>query len=154
MATNGATDPAAAPPSAREDDSSDGVTTAKPLLATVDNHEVEKRDAAAGAAQEQPGRRFWIRPLVLILIPIIITVYYGVIWVALVQNVKNDEAAKYRHYSGSLIFYSWFIIGVSSPPHGKKSTSRWMEQHTANPTPPRFSPSLGPSSGSSASRPR
>ena len=30
----------------------------------------------------------------------------------LVLGIENDDAAKYRTFSGSLIYYSWFIIGV------------------------------------------
>ncbi|KAH7304752.1 hypothetical protein B0I35DRAFT_362799 [Stachybotrys elegans] len=61
---------------------------------------------------EQPSRLYWVRSLVLIFIPSIVTAYFGVIWIHLLQNSVHDEAAQYRTYSGSLIFYSWFIIGV------------------------------------------
>ena len=89
-------------------DSFDGI--AKPQL-VADDQEVEKRDPA-GTVQEQPLRRYWVRPLVAITIPAIVTSYYGVIWIHLVQGVDNDEVVKYRTYDGSLVFYSWFVIAV------------------------------------------
>lgn len=91
-----------------QDESSDGI--AKPMLAT-DERNVEKPDPA-GAVQEQPLRRYWVRPLVAIVIPVTLAVYYGIIWAYLVQGTPNDETVKYRTYSGSLVFYSWFVIGV------------------------------------------
>lgn len=90
------------------DDSSDGIT--KPHVAASDQ-EVEKRDSA-GTVQEQPLRRYWVRPLVAVLVPSIVTAYYGVIWVYLIHGTVYDEVVNYRTFSGSLIFYSWFIIGV------------------------------------------
>lgn len=93
-----------------QDDSSDGNGIAKPRL-EADDQEVRKRDPA-GTVQDQPPRRYWVRPLVAVVIPTIVTAYFGVIWAYLVQGIANDEAVKYRTFSGSLIFYSWFVIGV------------------------------------------
>ncbi|KAK4129804.1 hypothetical protein N657DRAFT_630609 [Parathielavia appendiculata] len=73
--------------------------------------EVERQEAS-GRVPEQPPRRYWLRGLVLIFVPSIVTAYYGVIWVHLLHKNPMDEAVKYRTYSGSLIYYSWFIIGV------------------------------------------
>ncbi|KAK3317083.1 hypothetical protein B0H66DRAFT_562759 [Apodospora peruviana] len=61
---------------------------------------------------DQPARLYWIRPVVLIGVPAIVTAYYAVIWVHLVQNANYDEAVKHRSFSGALIFYSWFMIGI------------------------------------------
>lgn len=91
-------------------DSSDGISTAKAKAAS-DEREIGN-PGAPETVPEQPPRLYWVRSLVLISIPPIIAAYYGVIWVALVQNSVYDEAVKYRTFSGSLIFYSWFIIGV------------------------------------------
>ncbi|MBE3042600.1 hypothetical protein IMZ48_08495 [Candidatus Bathyarchaeota archaeon] len=79
----------------------------KPRLAAGDD-EIQ-RD---GAIQPQKLQRYWARTIVLILVPAIITAWYGTIWVALVLGIENDEVVKYRTFSGSLIYYSWFIIGV------------------------------------------
>ncbi|RYP15257.1 hypothetical protein DL765_005832 [Monosporascus sp. GIB2] len=65
-----------------------------------------------GTVKPQQLQRYWARTLVLILIPPIVTAWYGVIWVRLVLGIENDDAAKYRTFSGSLIYYSWFLIGV------------------------------------------
>lgn len=92
------------------DDSSDWIGNAKPLPVS-DEREIGERHPP-GTVPEQPLRRYWVRPLVLIFIPPIVTAYYGVIWVYLLQNSPYDEIVKYRTFSGSLIFYSWFIIGV------------------------------------------
>lgn len=70
-----------------------------------DDQEVEKRDGG-GRVKEPPLRRYSVRPLVTIFIPALITTYYGVIWVYLIQGIAHDEAAKYRTFSGSLIFHS------------------------------------------------
>ncbi len=89
---------------------------AKPRLA-VGQHkveiEVERQDRAApGRVPERPPRRYWLRALVLIFIPTIIAAYYAIIWVQLLQKSRFDEVVKYRTFSGSLIYYSWFLIGV------------------------------------------
>lgn len=88
-----------------QDDSS-GTDAAKPRLQTDDQH------VPAEAAPEPPPQHFRLRALVAISIPAIVTAYYAVIWVHLVQNTPIDETVKYSTYSASLIFYSWFIIGV------------------------------------------
>ncbi|SPO06669.1 uncharacterized protein DNG_09361 [Cephalotrichum gorgonifer] len=93
----------------QQDSSSDNIGTAKP---EADNQEAEGKGPAGAVQGQRPLRRYWIRALVAIAIPTIITVYYGIIWVWLVQGTTIDEAVKYNTYSGSLIFYSWFIIGV------------------------------------------
>lgn len=93
-----------------QDDCSDCIGTAKPRP-VADEREVGERHPP-GTVPEQPLRRYWVRPLVLIFIPPIVTAYYGVIWVYLLQNSAYDEVVKYRTFSGSLIFYSWFMIGV------------------------------------------
>ncbi|KFY23939.1 hypothetical protein V493_05544 [Pseudogymnoascus sp. VKM F-4281 (FW-2241)] len=94
-----------------QDSSSDAISIAKPQHAAAEDQELEKRDSP-GTVLEQPPRRYWLRPLVLIFIPSIITVYYAIIWVHLLQNSTHDDTINYRTYSGSLIFYSWFLIGV------------------------------------------
>ncbi|KAI9162989.1 hypothetical protein HJFPF1_04584 [Paramyrothecium foliicola] len=63
-------------------------------------------------ARTQQHRRYWARTLSVILIPSIITAWYGIIWIWLVLGIENDDAAKCRNFSGSQIYYSWFIIGV------------------------------------------
>lgn len=90
------------------DDSSDGVS--KPQVAAT-SQETRKNDSV-GTVKEPPLRRYWVRPLVAILVPSIVSAYYGVIWIHLIQGVVHDEVVGYRTFSGSLIFYSWFIIGV------------------------------------------
>ncbi|KFY47809.1 hypothetical protein V496_10436 [Pseudogymnoascus sp. VKM F-4515 (FW-2607)] len=92
-------------------DSSDAISTAKPQHAAADEQELEK-PRSPGTVPEQPPRLYWLRPLVLIFIPSIITIYFAVIWVHLLQNSPRDDAVNYRTFSGSLIFYSWFLIGV------------------------------------------
>ncbi|KAL5345940.1 hypothetical protein ACLOAV_008970 [Pseudogymnoascus australis] len=92
-------------------DSSDAISTAKPQHAAADEQELEKPHSP-GTVPEQPPRLYWLRPLVLIFIPSIITIYFAVIWVHLLQNSPRDDAVNYRTFSGSLIFYSWFLIGV------------------------------------------
>ncbi|RDL36680.1 Uncharacterized protein BP5553_06032 [Venustampulla echinocandica] len=82
----------------------------KPQFAT-DDHEIQ-RNGHTGTVKPQQLQRYWARTLVLILIPCIVTVWYGVIWGRLVLGIENDDAAKYRTFSGSLIYYSWFLIGV------------------------------------------
>ena len=94
------------------EDSCHTISTSKPQL-TADQQEVERwRPQGTGMVLEQQPRLYWMRALVLIFVPSIVTAYYGVIWVHLVQNSVHDEAAKHRTYSGSLLFYSWFLIGV------------------------------------------
>ena len=78
---------------------------------TPDDDEIQ-RDGHPGAIQPQQLQRYWVRTIVLIFIPAIVTAWYGIIWVALVLGIENDEVVKYRTFSGSLIYYSWFIIGV------------------------------------------
>ncbi|KAK6342212.1 hypothetical protein TWF730_001690 [Orbilia blumenaviensis] len=56
-------------------------------------------------------RWHWYRTAVLMLIPLCITVWYGVIWIKFL-GVESDNAAKYSNMKGSNIYYSWFIIGV------------------------------------------
>ena len=93
-------------------DSSDSIGPVKPRLTEVEA-EVERHDPPApGRVPEQPPRHYWLRALVLIFIPAIITAYYAIIWVQLLQKNSLDEVVKYRTYSGSLIYYSWFLIGV------------------------------------------
>ena len=82
----------------------------KPQLAG-DSHEV-MRDGQSGPDGPPQLQRYYLRTLVLIFVPAIVTAWYGVIWIALVLGIENDDAVKYRTFSGSLIFYSWFIIGV------------------------------------------
>jgi hypothetical protein len=53
-----------------------------------------------------------VRTLALILVPPAITAWYGIIWLHFLVGVKNDDAANYRTFSGSLVYVSWFIIGV------------------------------------------
>ncbi len=95
------------------DHSSDNIGPAKPLFAVGEQDLDDGQDPSApGRVPERPPRRYWLRALVLIFIPTIVTAYYGIIWVQLLQNSPFDEAVKYRTFSGSLIYYSWFIIGV------------------------------------------
>ena len=82
----------------------------KPQLAD-DSHEV-MRDGQPGSDGPPQLQRYYLRTLVLMFVPAIVTAWYGVIWVALVLGIENDDAVKYRTFSGSLIYYSWFIIGV------------------------------------------
>ncbi|OBT52816.1 hypothetical protein VE04_07035 [Pseudogymnoascus sp. 24MN13] len=82
----------------------------KPQFA-IDGHEIQE-NGHTETAKPQQLQRYWMRTLALILIPPIITIWYGIIWVRLVLGIENDDAAKYRTFSGSLIYYSWFIIGV------------------------------------------
>ena len=101
-----------------QDDSSNTSSTPK-LHPVAGKQEVERRGPPNTVTVpeqpfRQPSRLYLVRSLVLIFIPSIVTAYYGFIWVHLVQNHVHDEAAKYRAYSGSLIFYSWFLIGVFS----------------------------------------
>ncbi|KFY07867.1 hypothetical protein V492_06751 [Pseudogymnoascus sp. VKM F-4246] len=71
-----------------------------------------QQNGHTGAVKPQQLQRYWVRTLALILIPPIITAWYGVIWVRLILGIEGDDAVKYRISSGSLIYYSWFIIGV------------------------------------------
>ena len=86
----------------------------KPRLAAGDD-EIQQD----GATQPQKLQRYWVRTIVLILVPAIITAWYGIIWVALVLGIEHDEVVKYRTYDGSMVFYSWFIIGVFGLAWGK-----------------------------------
>ncbi|PKS09634.1 hypothetical protein jhhlp_004253 [Lomentospora prolificans] len=90
----------------QDSEASDG----KQQLGTVD-YEVPQNRETPPIEPRQP-QRYWARTLVLILIPSAVTIWYGIIWVWLVLGIENDDAAKYRTFSGSLVFYSWFIIGV------------------------------------------
>lgn len=85
-------------------------TDQKPQF-TSNDHEVQ-RNSRTRSVEPQKLQRYWVRTLVLILTPSIVTAWYGVIWVHLVLGIENDDAVKYRTFSGSLIYYSWFIIGV------------------------------------------
>ncbi|KAL5348880.1 hypothetical protein ACLOAV_006305 [Pseudogymnoascus australis] len=78
-------------------------------------HETAKSDRTE-TVKPQQLQRYWVRTLTLILVPPIITAWYAVIWTRLVLGVNNDAAAKYRTFSGSLIYYSWFIIGIFGLP--------------------------------------
>jgi hypothetical protein len=78
---------------------------------TTDDHEIQ-RNGHIGTVKPQQLQRYWARTLVLILIPSVVTAWYGVIWVRLVLGIESDDSAKYRTFSGSLIYYSWFLIGV------------------------------------------
>lgn len=71
-----------------------------------------RRDGQPEAIKPRKLQRYWLRTIVLILIPSVVTAWYGVIWVALVLGVENDEVVQYRTFSGSQVYYSWFIIGV------------------------------------------
>lgn len=90
-----------------QDDSSSGLDTTKPRLLADD-----QRVPSSETLHEPSHQHYRLRALVAIFIPTVVTAYYGVIWVLLVQGTPIDEAVKYNTYSGSLIFYSWFIIGV------------------------------------------
>jgi hypothetical protein len=85
-------------------------TEQKPQF-TSDDGEIQ-RNSHTRIVEPQKLQRYWARTLVLILVPFIVTAWYGVIWVHLVLGIENDDAVKYRTFSGSLIYYSWFIIGV------------------------------------------
>lgn len=78
---------------------------------TTDDHKIQQ-NADLRTVQPQPLQRYWLRTFSLIVIPPIITAWYGIIFVHYVVDVKNDDAVKYRTFSGSVIYYSWFIIGV------------------------------------------
>ncbi|KAL2111027.1 hypothetical protein VUR80DRAFT_384 [Thermomyces stellatus] len=78
---------------------------------TAGDHEVQQYGDPA-TLKPPKLERYWLRTLVLILVPSAVTAWYGVIWVALVLGIENDDAVNYRTFSGSLTFYSWFIIGV------------------------------------------
>ncbi|KFY24630.1 hypothetical protein V491_02065, partial [Pseudogymnoascus sp. VKM F-3775] len=82
----------------------------KPQFA-IDDQEIDE-NVHTRTVKPQELHRYWVRTLALILIPPIITAWYGVIWARLVLGIENDDAVKYRTFSGSLIYYSWFIIGV------------------------------------------
>lgn len=86
----------------------DDTSSDQKARAAADDHEIQQN----GGLEPPKLKRYWVRTLALILIPAIVTVWYGVIWVELVLRVDSDDAVKYRNSSGSLIFYSWFIIGV------------------------------------------
>jgi hypothetical protein len=77
----------------------------------IDGHEIQE-NGHTGTIKPPQLQRYWMRTLALVLIPPIITIWYTIIWVRLVLGIENDDAAKYRTFSGSLIYYSWFIIGV------------------------------------------
>ncbi|CAI4211288.1 unnamed protein product [Parascedosporium putredinis] len=82
----------------------------QPHIATTDYNGTHNSEALQNGAKQ--AQIYWVRTLVLILIPLAITAWYAIIWIWLVLGIEHDEAAKYRTFSGSLIFYSWFIIGV------------------------------------------
>ncbi|OBT69245.1 hypothetical protein VE03_02009 [Pseudogymnoascus sp. 23342-1-I1] len=86
----------------------------KPPFGIYGHENVEK--SHTGTAKPQQLQRYWTRTLTMILVPPIITAWYAIIWTRLVLGVTNDDATKYRSFSGSLIYYSWFIIGVFGLP--------------------------------------
>ncbi|KAM7197508.1 hypothetical protein V8F20_006653 [Naviculisporaceae sp. PSN 640] len=71
-------------------------------------------DPSAAELQSHPAREprlFWFSGLVLILIPSTVAAYFWVTWLYLVYP-DPDDPVKYARWDGSLVFYSWFIIGV------------------------------------------
>lgn len=79
---------------------------------TIEEEQDVQQNGHAESSDEPKFQRYWTRTLVLILVPAIVAAWYGVIWIHFVQNVKSDDAVNFRTSSGSLIYYSWFIIGV------------------------------------------
>ncbi|KFZ03946.1 hypothetical protein V502_10534 [Pseudogymnoascus sp. VKM F-4520 (FW-2644)] len=78
---------------------------------SIDGSEIQE-NGCTGTVKPQQLERYWMRTLALILIPPITTGWYGVIWIRLLSGIENDDAVKYRTFSGSIIYYSWFIIGI------------------------------------------
>ncbi|KAL5345285.1 hypothetical protein ACLOAV_009655 [Pseudogymnoascus australis] len=79
---------------------------------TIEEEQDVQQNGHEKSSDEPKSQRYWTRTLVLILVPAITAAWYGVIWIHFVQNVKSDDAVNFRTSSGSLIYYSWFIIGV------------------------------------------
>ncbi|EEH37360.2 hypothetical protein PAAG_07641 [Paracoccidioides lutzii Pb01] len=75
-----------------------------------------KSDSPAGPGQldESPRgyllRRFYLRSVLLVLVPPAITAYFCVIEWAVIT--KNAESNRYGHRIALWVYYSWFIIGV------------------------------------------
>lgn len=93
-----------------QDDSSGRIE--KRGLEAVDTDYVPSHIISHEDREEKPLRRFWARALVATFVPAIVVAYFGVIWLWLVRGIEHDETAKSRKFSGSLIFYAWFFIGV------------------------------------------
>ncbi|KAM7210981.1 hypothetical protein V8F06_013637 [Rhypophila decipiens] len=57
------------------------------------------------------ARRFYFSAIFLIFVPATITAYFWLTWMYLVYH-ERDDPAKFNRWDGSLVFYSWFLIGV------------------------------------------
>ena len=60
-------------------------------------------------ARGYPLRRFWFPTFVLILGPVIIFIYFLMIWLFF---FKDTDTVKYRSRDGTWVYYSWFVVGV------------------------------------------
>ncbi|KFY04920.1 hypothetical protein O988_00420 [Pseudogymnoascus sp. VKM F-3808] len=89
----------------------DNESSDKPSQFATYGHETQEQ-GYIGTVKQQKLQRYWVRTLALILIPPAITTWYAIIWLRFLVGTENDEAANYRTFSGSLIYVSWFIIGV------------------------------------------
>ncbi|ODH46635.1 hypothetical protein GX48_07289 [Paracoccidioides brasiliensis] len=75
-----------------------------------------KSDSPAGPGQPDespqgyPLRRFYLRSVLLVLVPPAITAYFCVIeWAVITRNAESNQ---YGHRTALWVYYSWFIIGV------------------------------------------
>ena len=59
-----------------------------------------------------PLRRYYWRALVGCLGPVIITLYYCIIWAFYLIPPASPNDVRFGRPGGRLVFYSWFIIGV------------------------------------------
>ncbi|KAM7203356.1 hypothetical protein V8F33_002347 [Rhypophila sp. PSN 637] len=57
------------------------------------------------------ARRFYFSTIFLIFVPATITAYFWLTWMYLVYH-DRENPAKFNRWDGSLVFYSWFLIGV------------------------------------------
>ncbi|KAM7214556.1 UbiA prenyltransferase family domain containing protein [Rhypophila decipiens] len=65
-------------------------------------------------ASEHPIRsaqRFYFSAIFLVFVPATIAAYFWLTWMYLVYP-DRDDPAKFNRWDGSLVFYSWFLIGV------------------------------------------
>ncbi|EFR03588.1 hypothetical protein MGYG_06582 [Nannizzia gypsea CBS 118893] len=60
-------------------------------------------------ARGYPLRRFWFRTSVLLLGPVIIFIYFLMIWLFF---FRDTDTVKYRSREGTWVYYSWFVTGV------------------------------------------
>lgn len=57
-------------------------------------------------------RRYWVRGLIGILVPLAVTIYWFLVWFVYLIPENPANPVQFGHSGGRWVYYSWFLIAI------------------------------------------